>query len=102
MQNLQFLIYVEETPNALYPLTKHNNPKNFLPIGNKPLIAYTVELLERNYARDITLMCSDVYKQMKKYFDTNYQKLSANTKIQIHYNENDDILIGNFLFGLKK
>lgn len=93
MQNLQFLVLAGGHGQSLQPITEKHN-KHLLPVANKPLIAYSIESIERYYGRDITILCNSTnYKQISRYFEQDYHKLSPDTQISCYYNEFDDILV---------
>ena len=46
VQEFQVIIFAGGAGNRMYPLTE-GIPKNMLPVSNRPLISYQLELLER-------------------------------------------------------
>lgn len=46
VQEFQVILFAGGAGNRMYPLTE-GIPKNMLPVANRPLISYQLELLER-------------------------------------------------------
>lgn len=56
----------------MLPISK-TIPKEMLPVGDKPIIQYTVESLVQAWITDIIMITSQQKKALEDYFDTNYQ-----------------------------
>jgi UTP--glucose-1-phosphate uridylyltransferase len=56
----------------MLPITK-TIPKEMLPVGDKPVIQYTVEDLVRNGIKEIIMITSNQKKALEDYFDKNYE-----------------------------
>ncbi len=56
----------------MLPITK-TIPKELLPVGNKPVIEYTVEWLVSCWVEDIIVITSQSKKALEDYFDKNYE-----------------------------
>jgi NDP-sugar pyrophosphorylase family protein len=79
--DFEVIVLVGGRGEFLYPLAEHT-PKFLLPIGNKPLIAYTLEMLERSgeVFRKIYLAVPENFNtKLEKYIQKKYRKLSSNT-----------------------
>jgi translation initiation factor eIF-2B subunit gamma len=67
---------------GLYPLTTHI-PKILLPISNKPMIIYVLEMLERSeykFQRPILIVTQHEYqKKLEKCLETRYRSLCENS-----------------------
>lgn len=78
---LQVVILAGGRGGALYPLTTHV-PKMILPISNKPMIIYVLEMLERSeckFAQPILIVTQQEYKmKLEKCLETKYKQMSEN------------------------
>ena len=79
---LQVIIRAGGRGGCLYPLITHI-PKTLLPICNKPLIIYVLEMLERSeckFALPILLLTQQDYqKKLEKCLETKYKLMSENS-----------------------
>ena len=79
---LQVVILAGGRGGSLYPLTTHT-PKMLLPISNKPMIIYVLEMIERSgcvFAQPILILTQYEYeKKLVKCLETRYKAMSENT-----------------------
>ena len=79
---LQVVVLAGGRGRSLYPLTTHM-PKMLLPISNKPMIIYILEMLERSdckFAQPILVLTQDEYQnKLSKCLETRYKIMSENT-----------------------
>lgn len=67
--------------NRLYPLTE-KHPKCLLPVGNRPLITYQLDMLERaGFKECIVLVTPPVAKQVSEYLNSGYE---GKVRCQVH------------------
>ena len=69
---MKAVIVVAGFGTRMLPITK-TIPKEMLPVGDKPVIQYTVEDLVRNDIKDIIMITSNQKKALEDYFDKNYE-----------------------------
>ncbi|CAG9321507.1 unnamed protein product [Blepharisma stoltei] len=89
----------------LYPLANHT-PKALLPIGNKPMLAYILETLDRSgedFSRGILIATNDQYYTEISEFLSRYIQLNSNTYNVINVPEEFPGTLGTlrYLFSQK-
>ena len=73
MKTIQVIVLSGGNGNLLYPLTE-TTCKPLLPIANKPLIAYVLELLQRHHLVDITIVVNNKIKaKVQSYLDETFE-----------------------------
>lgn len=82
VQEFQVIIFAGGAGNRMYPLTE-GIPKNMLPVANRPLISYQLELLERVGISDaIIIVNSDDAPELQQYVSEMYKgKLKVSFEI---------------------
>jgi translation initiation factor eIF-2B subunit gamma len=79
---LQIVILAGGRGGSLYPLTTHI-PKMILPISNKPMIVYVLEMLERSeckFCQPIIILTQRDYEgKLSKSLETRYKVMSENS-----------------------
>lgn len=66
----------------LYPLTE-NLPKALLPVGNKPLIAYGLEWLEKARIKDIIILTFPKWREMISNYLSKVYEFSEDNNIKV-------------------
>lgn len=56
--NFQVVVLAGGLSKKLYPLVSKDVPKALLPLGNKPVLSYVLELLEASNLKDIILVAA--------------------------------------------
>lgn len=56
--NFQVVVLAGGLSKKLYPLVSKDVPKALLPLGNKPVLSYVLELLEASNLKDIILIAA--------------------------------------------
>lgn len=88
----------------MLPINK-SIPKELLPVGDKPVIQYTIESLVKAWVEDILIVTSQGKKSLEDYFDKNYEleeKLKQKGKEELLELINKPKNLANFAFVKQK
>mmetsp|Transcript_14413 Transcript_14413/g.22662 ORF Transcript_14413/g.22662 Transcript_14413/m.22662 type:complete len:429 (+) Transcript_14413:3-1289(+) len=77
----QAVLLAGGTATRMYPLTNGNVSKHFLPIANRPMISYQIEMLEKASFRSVIILITSQSAELMKNFILHYK---GPLKITVH------------------
>ena len=82
-ERLQAIVLTDSFQTRFMPLTSEH-PRCLLPLGNVPLIEYTMQFLATAGVSEVYLMCSSHAEKVQSYIDNSKWKLSRVSPFTIH------------------
>jgi len=81
MLEYQAVVLAGGTASKMYPLTNGDVSKHFLPIANRPMISYQIEMLEKASFRDVIILITHQSESLMSGFLYQY---NGSLKIKVH------------------
>lgn len=85
-QILQAVIFAESFDAKFGPLTL-STPKTLMPLVNRPMLAYTLDMLARSSIQETFIFCNQYAQLIKDFVKEYQQKLSTKMNIQVFVSE---------------